>query len=63
MDYDGNATSGYRDINIQHSFSELDCTAFQGFVFELQIHLRDVLALKSDKGHKLYIKLRNLKGD
>merc|ERR1712224_1144449 len=46
MSYDGGLTGGYRDLNIQLSFSELEGTAFYGFVFELQIHLTAILQHK-----------------
>jgi len=63
LQYDGLSTHGYRDVNLQLSFPETEGTAFDGFVFELQLHLKDILALKDDNGHKLYIALRNLIGD
>jgi len=63
LDYDGEDTAGYRDVQMQISFGEMEGSPFAGFVFELQVHLVPILALKSDYGHKLYIKLRNLRGD
>jgi len=63
IDYDGSDTAGYRDINLQLSFPETNGSEFEGFVFELQIHLRPILDLKNDEGHKRYIKVRNLRGD
>jgi len=63
LHYDGLSTHGYRDVNLQLSFPETEGTAFDGFVFELQLHLKDILAVKDDNGHKLYIALRNLIGD
>ena len=61
--YDGMATAGYRDINMQISFAELDGTPFSGYVFELQIIIASFLEVKSDDGHKRYILCRNLRGD
>jgi len=63
VDYDGNETAGYRDLNVQVGFQETDGTVFEGFVFELQIHLRAVIDMKTDFGHKRYVALRNLRGD
>jgi len=63
MSYNGDLTGGYRDLNVQLSFPELEGTDFDGFVFELQIHLKDIFRQKSDEGHKRYVNLRNLKGD
>jgi len=62
-DYDGEATGGYRDINLQLSFRELDGTPFEGYVFELQIILSLFLEVKSDEGHRRYVLCRNLRGD
>jgi len=61
--YDGCATAGYRDLNLQISFPELDDSMFKGFVFELQMHLDCIIATKTHFGHKRYIALRNLRGD
>ena len=63
IDYDGEETGGYRDVNMQLSFYEMEGTPFAGFVFELQVHLEAILAMKCDEGHKLYVKVRNLHGD
>jgi hypothetical protein len=63
LTYDGCATAGYRDLNLQIGFPEMDDTLFEGFVFELQIHLRAVIEMKTEFGHKRYIALRNLRGD
>jgi len=60
--YDGNDSYGYRDIQLQLSFSEMDGTKFQGFVFEMQVHLRQIFELKYDSGHDVYVRLRNLLG-
>jgi hypothetical protein len=61
--FDGRATAGYRDLNLQIEFPEMHDTVFEGFVFELQIHLRAVIAKKTEFGHRRYIALRNLRGD
>jgi hypothetical protein len=63
LDYDGRDTAGYRDMNLQIGFSEMSETDFEGFVLELQIHLRPVIEMKTDFGHRRYIALRNLRGD
>ena len=63
IDYNGHETAGYRDVNLQIGFPETDGTVFEGFVFELQIHLKAVIDMKTDFGHKRYIALRNLRGD
>ena len=60
--YEANATAGCRDMNLQLSFAKLDGTDFEGFIFELQIHVEAILKLKSAEGHKRYIVLRNLRG-
>jgi len=60
--YDGKETFGYRDINMQLSFPEFRDTPWHGYILELQIHLKDILAIKSDEGHKKYIQVRNLSG-
>jgi len=62
-DYDGEATGGYRDINLQLSFRELEGSDFEGYVFELQIILAAFLEVKSDDGHRKYILCRNMRGD
>merc|ERR1712187_277900 len=59
LNYSGDDTGGYRDLNVQLSFPELKGTAFDGFVFELQIHLEDILQRKHAEGHKRYVALRN----
>lgn len=61
--YDGKVTAGYRDINLQLSFPEMEGTGFSGYIFELQIILATFLEVKSDEGHKRYILCRNLRGD
>ena len=61
--FDGGATGGYRDLNLQISFKELQGTVFEGFVFELQIILAAILKVKSNDGHRRYIHCRNLRGD
>ena len=61
--YDANATAGYRDVNLQLSCARLDGTDFEGFIFELQIHVEAILRLKNAEGHKRYLVLRNLRGD
>lgn len=63
LDYDGVATAGYRDVNLQLSFDETKGTSFEGYVFELQIILRKFLDIKSDEGHRRYIACRNLRGN
>lgn len=61
--YDGKATNGYRDMNLQLSFRQLEGTQFDGFVFELQIILADFFKIKSEGQHAKYIECRNLRGD
>jgi hypothetical protein len=61
--YDGKDTCGYRDLNMSLSFKELEDTAFGPHVFELQVHLDQILEIKSDAGHKRYIRMRNLRCD
>ena len=63
LSYDGSATAGYRDINMQISFKELEDTPFCSMVFELQIIFASFLEIKSDEGHARYIYCRNLRGD
>lgn len=63
LDYNGKATNGYRDINLQLSFHELQGTRFDGFVFELQIILSAFFKIKSEGQHEKYIECRNLRGD
>jgi len=63
VDYDGKDTGGYRDLNLQITFPNLDETPFEGFVFELQLHSKPIFALKGDDGHRCYVRLRNLRGD
>ena len=61
--YDGKETGGYRDINVQLSLLELTGTPFESLVFELQIILQGILAVKTNEGHKRYITCRDLRGD
>lgn len=63
VDYTAEETNGYRDLNLHLSFPETVGTPFEGFVFELQIHLRVIFDFKTDEGHRRYIELRNLRGD
>jgi hypothetical protein len=63
LDYDGEATNGYRDINMQLCFSELRDTPFEDFVFELQIVLSSFFKIKSEGQHEKYIHCRNLRGN
>ena len=63
LEYDGQATAGYRDLNLQLSFPELEGTLYDGFVFELQIILMSFYEVKSDEGHRRYVVNRNLRGD
>jgi hypothetical protein len=63
LNYSGDDTGGYRDMNMQLSFADLDGTAFQGFVFELQVHFKGILERKHAEGHRRYVVLRNIKGD
>merc|ERR1712232_832099 len=64
--FDSNAdakdTFGYRDVNVQLSFEQLEHTSWAGFVFELQIQLKSILNIKSAEGHRAYIRCRNLSG-
>ena len=62
-EFDGKATMGYRDLHLQLTLDDSRNTPYEDFVFEVQIHLKDLLALKSNSGHECYIKLRNLIGD
>ena len=62
MRYNAAESLGYRDCMIQLSFNDLKDTLFSGYVFELQVHLSCMLAIKSDEGHKRYIAYRNLTG-
>jgi len=62
-DYNASKIWGYRDINMQLSFDELEDTPFAGFVFELQIIHEGYLKIKSDGQHSQYILCRNLCGD
>ena len=61
-DYDAKDTYGYRDLSLQLSLHELEGTLHDGFVSELQMHLKCISQLKQDSGHKLYVQLRNLVG-
>lgn len=63
LSYNGKATGGYRDINIQLSFEEFEGTPFAGYVFELQIVFATFLEVKSEEGHRRYVLCRNLRGD
>jgi hypothetical protein len=62
LDYDGVATNGYRDINLQLSFPQLKSTPYDGFVFELQIVLAGFNKIKFEGQHCKYIMCRNLSG-
>ena len=63
-DYDGKDTAGYRDVNLQLTFAEVEkSSVYKGFVFELQIILQKFIDIKSDHGHRLYVQCRNLRGD
>jgi len=63
LKYDAKSTGGYRDLNLQLTFKQLEGTPFEGFVVELQIILAEFLKVKSDEGHRRYIACRNLRGD
>merc|ERR1712151_994946 len=60
--YDGSDTNGYRDVNLQLSLSQLEGTPFAGFIFELQVHLRAILAHKNTSGHAAFSSARNIVG-
>lgn len=60
--YDGLETFGYRDINMQLTFPEFEGTPWDGYIIELQIHLKQILDIKSDDGHTKYIEVRNMSG-
>merc|ERR1711879_249943 len=62
LEYDAKATAGYRDVNLQLTFPELKGSEYEGFIFELQLHIKAMLELKNNEGHKRYITLRNLRG-
>ena len=61
--YDGRATAGYKDANMQLTSDVLTRSPFENFVFELQIIMSSFLPIKLDDGHKRYVKCRNLRGD
>lgn len=44
--FDSKRTAGYRDLNWQTTFPEAVGTPFEGFVCELQIHLKVISELK-----------------
>jgi len=50
-------------MNLQLSFDELNCTPYEGFVFELQIVLAGFNKIKFEGQHQKYIECRNLRGD
>ena len=43
--------------------TERDPAAMRGIVCEVQLHLRDIIEIKSDKGHDRYKRMRNLRGE
>ena len=61
--YDATATAGYRDINLQLSFPQLQGTDLAEYIFELQIIIATFLEVKSDEGHQRYVECRNIRGD
>jgi len=62
LEYDGVATNGYRDVNLQLSFPQLKSTDYEDFVFELQIVMTGFNQIKFEGQHRKYIMCRNLTG-
>merc|ERR1712107_152736 len=58
--FNAKETFGYRDLNMQISFVEFQDSVFAGHICELQIHIVDMLKLKTEQGHQNYVQYRNL---
>ena len=65
MDYDESRSGGYRDVQLSGRLKSQTARSLElhNHIFEIQLHLEDVYALKSDGGHKIYMRARNLRGD
>mmetsp|Transcript_36495 Transcript_36495/g.73212 ORF Transcript_36495/g.73212 Transcript_36495/m.73212 type:complete len:217 (-) Transcript_36495:47-697(-) len=63
--YDASATAGYRDVALNLRFDD-ECTRRLGVslhVCELQLILKCFMDMKTENGHKLYVKFRDLRGE
>lgn len=60
-EYDENLSAGYRDINLNIRFETEEARSLwvEYHVCELQLLLRQFAELKTDHGHKRYVKFRN----
>jgi len=58
------ATGGYRDVQLSMMLDtpETRSLGVDKHVAEVQLHLRDMIALKTDGGHANYVLCRNLRG-
>ena len=63
-DYDASCSGGYRDIQLCVKLinGQTGDRRLNSHLCELQLHLKDIAALKKSGGHKNYVKARNLKG-
>lgn len=64
-DYDADQSCGYRDLQLSVRIDN-DVTRMLGIskhVCEVQLHLDTILTIKSDEGHAMYKKLRNMIGE
>lgn len=57
--YDGRATAGYRDLSLNLKFTQ-ETEEEEGLVFEVQLLLEAMYAVKTDEGHANYRKFRDL---
>lgn len=62
--YDSRLSGGYRDVQLtvmldNAATRSLGCHEHRA---ELQLHIRDVIALKTEGGHATYVQCRNLRG-
>ena len=55
--YDSTASAGYWDLSMNLKLRDT------GFIVELQLHLQCMIAIKSNDGHRRYVKFRDSQAD
>jgi hypothetical protein len=64
LDNNGEASGGYRDLQLSVRLKSPKAMALgiENHIAEIQLHLAALFDLKSDGGHKSYVRARNLRG-
>ena len=57
-DYKDPGGLGYRDVNVLVRIDGIS----HGYVVEVQLHLKTILAVKSEEGHRAYVTMRDSVG-